>query len=131
MQVFAANAELSCVITFIIYRVFENRVLSKISQPGRRNGGKLLNEEVHDMYWMPNTIGMIQSRSMRWVGHLARMEKNINTYRVLVGGPEEKRALGRPRQRWKGNCKLDLKEIGWEGVNSIQLSQDIKNNQLL
>jgi hypothetical protein len=57
--------------------------------------------------------------------------KNINTYRVLVGGPEEKRALGRPRHRWKGNSKLDLKEIGWEGVNSTQLAQDIQNNQLL
>jgi len=57
-------------------------------------------------------------------------EKNINTYRVLVGGPEEKRALGRPRHIWKSNIKMDLKEIGWEFVISIQLAQDIKNNQL-
>jgi len=55
----------------------------------------------------------------------------IHTYRVLVGGPEEKRVLGRPRHIWKGNVKMDLKERGWEGVISIQLVQDIKNNQLL
>ena len=57
--------------------------------------------------------------------------KNINTYRVLVGGHEEKRALGRPRHIWKGNIKMDLKEIGCEGVISIKLAQNIKNNQLL
>jgi len=77
---------------------------------------------------------MTQSRRMRWGGGGLGTygEKTYkNTYRVLVGGPEEKRVLGRPRHIWKGNVKMDLKERGWEGVISIQLVQDIKNNQLL
>jgi hypothetical protein len=59
---------------------------------------------------------MIKPRRMRLAGHVARMEKS-NAYRILVGSPEGKRPLGRPRCRWVDNIKIDLREIGWDGVD--------------
>jgi hypothetical protein len=59
---------------------------------------------------------MIKSRRMRWAGHVARMGETRNTYRLLVGKPEGKRPLGRPRRRWVDNIKMDLREIGWDGM---------------
>jgi hypothetical protein len=56
---------------------------------------------------------MIKSRRIRWAGHVARMGETRNAYRILVGKPEEKRPLGRPRHRWVDNIKMDLREIGW------------------
>jgi hypothetical protein len=56
---------------------------------------------------------MIKSRRMRWAGHIARIGENRNAYRILVGMPEGKRALGSPRRRWVDNIKMDLREIGW------------------
>jgi hypothetical protein len=56
---------------------------------------------------------MIKSRRMRWAGHVARMREKSNAYRILVGNPEGKRPLGRPRRRWVYNIKIDLREIGW------------------
>jgi hypothetical protein len=67
---------------------------------------------------------MIKSRRMRWAGHVARMGKNRNEYRILVGKPEGKRPLRRPRHRWPDNIKMDLREIGWGGMDWIGLSQD-------
>jgi hypothetical protein len=62
---------------------------------------------------------MIKSRRMRWVGHVAQMGKTRNTYRILVGKPEGKRALGRPRRRWVDNIKMGLKRdrMGWYGLD--------------
>jgi hypothetical protein len=60
-------------------------------------------------------IRQIKSRRMRWAGHVARMGEGRNVYRVLVGKPEGKRLLGRPRHRWEDGIKMDLREIGWEG----------------
>jgi hypothetical protein len=57
---------------------------------------------------------MIKSRRMRWAGHAARMGEKRNAYRILVGKPEGKRPLGRPRRRWVDNIKIDLREIGFE-----------------
>jgi hypothetical protein len=74
------------------------------------------NEELHNLYSSPNIIGMIKSRRMRWAGHVARMGETRNAYRILVGKPEGKRPLGRPRRRWVDNIKIDLREIGWDGV---------------
>jgi hypothetical protein len=65
---------------------------------------------------------MIKSRRMRWAGHIARMGKKRNAYRMLVGMPEGKRPLGRPRHRWVNNIKLDLIEIVWDGVDWIDLA---------
>jgi hypothetical protein len=80
--------------------VFENRVLRSIFGPKRNEvrGGwtKLHNEELHNLYFSPNIIRMIKSRRIRWTGHVARMGKKRNPYRILVGKPEEKRSLGRP-----------------------------------
>jgi hypothetical protein len=63
----------------------------------------------------PNIIRMIMSRKMRWEGHVARMGEIRNAYRILVGKPEGKRPLGRPRRNWVDNIKMDLREIGWGG----------------
>jgi hypothetical protein len=56
---------------------------------------------------------IIKSRRMRWAGHVERMREKRNAYRILVGKPEGKRPLGRPRRRWVDNIKMDLREIGW------------------
>jgi hypothetical protein len=93
-------------------RVFENRVLRRIFGPKRDGvtGGwrKLHNEELHNLYSSPSIIGIVKSRSMRWAGHVARMGEKRNVYRLLVGKPEGKRPLGRPRRRWIDTIKMDL-----------------------
>jgi hypothetical protein len=60
---------------------------------------------------------MIKSRRMRCIGHVARMGEKRNAYRILVRKPEGKRPLGRPRCRWVDNIKMDLREIGWDGMD--------------
>jgi hypothetical protein len=67
---------------------------------------------------------MIKSRRMRWAGHVARRGETRNAYRILVAKPEGKRPLGRPRRRWMDSTKIDLTEIGWDGVEWIDLAQD-------
>jgi hypothetical protein len=68
---------------------------------------------------------MIKSRRMRWAGHVARMGETRNAYKILARKPEGKRPLGRPRRRWVNNIKIDLRrEIGWDGVDWINLAQD-------
>jgi hypothetical protein len=108
-------------------RVFENRVLRRIFGPKREENGswrKLHNYELHSPYSSLNTVRVIKSRRMRWAGHVARMEEGRGVYRVLVGKPEGKRPLGRPRRRWEDNINLDLREIGINGANWIRLAQD-------
>jgi hypothetical protein len=73
---------------------------------------KLHNEEIHDLYTSPSIIRIIKSMKMRWAGHVARMWEKRNLYRLLVGQPEGKRPLGRPRRRRVDKRKLDLVEIG-------------------
>jgi hypothetical protein len=85
---------------------------------------KLHNDELHSLYSSSNIVRVIKSRRMRWVGHVARMGEWKGVYRVLVGRPEGKRPLGRPRRRWEDNIKMDLKEVGVDGANWIQLAQD-------
>jgi hypothetical protein len=72
---------------------------------------KLHNEELHNLYPSPSIIRIIKSWRMRWAGHVARMGEKRNVYRLLVGKPMGKRALGRPRRRWIDNIKIDLLEI--------------------
>jgi hypothetical protein len=104
--------------------VFENRLLTRSfgskrdEVTGERR--KLHNQELHNLYSSPNIIRMIKSRRMRWAGH---GEKG-NAYRVLVGKAEGKRSLRRPRRRWVDNIKIDLREIGWDGMDWINLAQD-------
>jgi hypothetical protein len=108
-------------------RVLENRMLRRIFGPKREEEGlwrKLHNDELHSLYSSPNIVRVIKSRRMRWVGHVARMGEGRGVYRILVGRPECKRPLGRPKRRWEGNIKLDLREIGIDEANWIQLAQD-------
>jgi hypothetical protein len=73
---------------------------------------KLYNKEHRDLYSSPSIIRIITSRKLRWVGHVARMGEKRNAYRLLVGKPDGKRPLGRPRRRWVGNIRMDLGEVG-------------------
>jgi hypothetical protein len=84
----------------------------------------LHNDELYDLYSSLNIVRVIKSRRMRWAGHMARMGKGRSAYRVLVGRPEGKRPVGRPRRRWEDNIKMDLREIGIDGTNWIRLAQD-------
>jgi hypothetical protein len=68
---------------------------------------------------------MIKSRRMKWAGHVERMGEKRNAYRILVGKPEGKRPLGRPRRRWVDNIKMDFREVGWDGMDWIDLAQDM------
>jgi hypothetical protein len=107
---------------------FENRVLRRIFGP-KRDGvmgewRKLHNEELHNLCSSPSIIRIIKSRRMRWAGHVARRGEKRNVCRLLVGKPEGKRPLGRPRRRWMDNIKMDLLEIGLNVVNCIGLAQD-------
>jgi hypothetical protein len=67
---------------------------------------------------------MIKSRRMSWAGHIASMGEKRNAYRILMGKPEGKRPQGRPRRMWEDNIKMHLREIGWGGMNWIDLAQD-------
>jgi hypothetical protein len=109
-------------------RAFENRVLKRIFEPKRDRvrGGwrKLHNEELHNLYSSPSIIRIIKSRRIRWAGHVARMGEKRNVYRLLVGKPEGKRPLARPRRRWIDNIKMELLEIGVNVVDWIGLAWD-------
>jgi hypothetical protein len=113
-------------------RVFENRVLRRIFGPKRDGvmGGwiklhneELHNEELHNLYSSSGIIRTIKSRR-RWVGHVARMGEKRNLYRLLVGKPEGKRPLGRPRHRLIYNMKMDVLEMRVGVVHWIRLAQD-------
>jgi hypothetical protein len=108
-------------------RVFENRILRRIFGPKRDEvtgeWRKLHNEELHNLYSSPDIIRQVKSRRMRWARHVARMGEDRKVYKVLVGKPEGKRPLERPRRRWEDGVRMDLKEIGLGG-GWIQLAQD-------
>jgi hypothetical protein len=109
-------------------RVFENRVLKRIFGTKRVEvpGGwrKLHDEELHSLYSLPSIIRVIKARRMRWAGHMARMVEVRGAYNILVGRPEGRRPLGRPRHRWEDNIKMDLREIWFGDVDWIHLAQD-------
>jgi hypothetical protein len=84
----------------------------------------LHNEELHNAYSSPNVIRIIKSRRMRWAGHVS-MHGKRNAYKILVGKPEGKKPLGRPRHRQEDNIRMDLTEIGWKGVEWICLAQGL------
>jgi hypothetical protein len=83
------------------------------SFPGQRR--QLNSEELNELYHSPNIVRVIKSSRMRWVGHVLRMGEMGGVNRVLVGKPEGKRPLGRPRRRWEDNIHLDLEEVGCGG----------------
>jgi hypothetical protein len=93
-------------------RVFENRVLRRISEPKSdgiiRGWRRLHNEELHNFYASPNIIRMIKLRRMRWAGQVERMREKRYAYGILVGNPEGESPLGRLRRWWEDNIKMDL-----------------------
>jgi len=115
-------------------RVFENMVLCvklvlrRIFGPSRDEvtgeWRRLHNEELNGLYSSPNIVWVIKPRRMRWARHVARMGEERGVYRVLVGKPEGKRPLGRPRRRWLDNIRTDLQEVGCGYVDWIGLVQD-------
>jgi hypothetical protein len=101
-------------------KVFENRVLRIIFGPKR----KLSNEELHNLYCSPNMIRIMKSRRMRWAGHVARRVEKRNACTILVGNPEGKRLLGRPRRKWEDHIKMYLRETHWDVTDWIHLAED-------
>jgi hypothetical protein len=108
--------------------VLEKRVLRRIFRTKREKvtgeWRKLKNVELHNLYSSPNIIRQIKSTRMRWAGHMASLGKERKVYKVLVGKPEGKRLVERPRRRWEDGIRIDLKEFGWGDVQWIQLAQD-------
>jgi len=84
---------------------------------------KLYNEDLNDLYSLPNIVRVVKSRRMRWAGHVARMGKDRGVQRLLVGKPEGKRPLGRPRRRWEDNIKMDLQKVGGGRGDGMELGQ--------
>jgi hypothetical protein len=82
---------------------------------------KLHNEELRDLYSSPSIIRIIKSRRTRWVRHVARIGEKRNAYRLLIGKPEGKRPLGRPRRRWADNIRMGHGEIGRGSVDWIHM----------
>jgi len=81
-------------------------------------------EELNDLYSSPNIVRVIKSRRMRWAGYVARMGEEMGVYRVLLGKPEGKRPLGKPRRRWVDNIRMALQEVGRGYMDWIGLAQD-------
>jgi len=108
--------------------VFENSVLRRLFGPKRDEvtgeWGKLLNEELNDLYSLPNIVRVVKSRRMRWTWHVARMGDDRGVKMVLVGKPEGNRPLRRPRRRWKYNIKMDVQEVGGGRGDWMELAED-------
>jgi hypothetical protein len=110
-------------------RVFENRLLRRVFGPKRDEvtgeWRKPHNEELNNLYSLPNIVRVVKSRRMRWAGHVAHMGENRGVNRVLVGKPEGKRQLERPSRRWEDIIKMDLQEVGGGGRGDwMELAQD-------
>jgi hypothetical protein len=101
-------------------RVFENRVLRRIFGHNRNEvtgeWRRLHNKELYALYSSPNIIRVIKPRRLRWTEHVARMGERRSAYRALVGKPEGRRPLERPRRRWEDNIKMYLRDVGWVAV---------------
>ena len=85
---------------------------------------RLHKEEINDLYCSPNIVWVIKSRTMRWAGHVARMGEERGVYRVLVGKPEGRRTMGRPRCRWVDNIRMVLQEVRCGYMDWIGMAQD-------
>jgi len=109
-------------------QMFDNRMLRIIFEPKNdevKGEWRILhNKELNVLYCSPNIFRVIKSRRMKWAGHVTRTGERRFLYRVLVGKPEEKRPLGRRRRRWEDNIKMNLQEVGFGGMDCIELTQD-------
>ena len=110
------------------YAYYRKSLLRRIFGPRRHEvtgeWRRLRNEELNDLYSSPNIVRVIKSRRMRWAGHVERMSEERGVYRVLVGKPEGKRRMRRPRRRWVDNIRMDLQEVGCGYMDWIGLAQD-------
>jgi hypothetical protein len=108
--------------------VFENRVLRRVFGPKRDEvtgeWRKLHNEELNDLYSLPNIVPVVKSRRMKWAGHVARMGEDRVVQRLLVGKPEGKMSLARPRRRREDDIKMDLQEVGGGRGDWMESAQD-------
>ena len=108
--------------------MIENRVLRRLF--GRKRDKvtgewrKLHNEEISDLYSLPNIVRVVKLRRMRWAVHVARMGEGRGVHRVLVGKPEGKRPSGRPIHRWDYNIKMDVEEVGGGCGDWKELARD-------
>jgi hypothetical protein len=109
-------------------RLFENRVLRRVFGPKRdevtEELRKLHKEELSDLYSLLNIVRVVKSRRMRWAWHVVRMGEGRGIQKVLVGKPEGKRPVGRPRRRWEENIEVDLQEVGGGCGDWMELAQD-------
>ena len=108
-------------------KVFENRMPRTFVPKRDEVTGewrKLHNEELNDLFCSPGIIRVIKLRRIRWAGHVACIGERRGVYKVLVGKPEGKRPLGRPRRRWEDNIKMNLQEVGCGGRDWIELAHD-------
>ena len=108
--------------------MFENRVLRRVFRPKRdevtEECRKLHKKELSDLYSLPNIARVVKWRRMRWAEHVAHIREGRGVYKVLVGKPEGKRLLVRPRRRWEYNIKMDLQEVGGSCEDWMDLAQD-------
>jgi hypothetical protein len=108
--------------------VSENRVLRRVFGPKKDEvtgeWRKLHNEELNDLYSLPNILWVVKSRRMRWAGHVTRMGEERGMHRVSVGKPEGRRPLGRPRRKWEDNISIDLQKVGGGRGDWMELAQD-------
>jgi len=108
--------------------VFQNRMPRRVFGPKRNEitgeWRKLRNEEFSDLYSLPSIVWVVKSRRMRWAGYVARMGEGRVVHSVLVGKPEGKRPLGRPRRRWEDIIEMDLQEVGGGCGDWMELAQD-------
>jgi len=115
--------------------MFENRMLRKLFGPKSEDVAgswrRLNSEELQNLYSSPNITGVIKLRSMKWVGHVARMGAVRNVYKMLVGISDMMRPLGRPRCRWEDNIRVHHREILRERVYWIHLSQNSVHCRIL
>jgi hypothetical protein len=110
-------------------KVFENRVLRRVFGPKwdevTAEWRKLHNEELNDLYSLPNMVRVVKGIIMRWAGHVARMGEGRGVHRILVGKPEGRRSLERTRRRWEDNIKRDLQEVGGGCGDWMERAQDM------
>jgi hypothetical protein len=99
------------------------KFFGKIQVPIIGEWRKLHNEELSDLYSLPNLVRVVKSRRMRWAGHVARMGEGRGVHRVVVGKPEGKRPLGRPRRRWEDNINMHLQEVAGGYGDWMELAQ--------
>jgi hypothetical protein len=108
-------------------KIFQNKILRRIFGPKRDENGKwrmIHNEELHSLYRSPNIGRVINSRTLRWAGHVARMEEGRSAFKILTRTRTGKRPLGRPRRRWEDNIRMDLREISISTRNWVVSAHD-------